>query len=150
MNIFAQMDKSYKMVEVGNRPLEVILSNPCQNNPSVFTRNRLFLCSDLRCYESLNIVKFIFSRQKVSFNPTTELGSSETQFKVPNQLFYLYIQFPHIMKQKLAMREKAADKEQKIQMYLLRQQLTIRQKVKIHNLEQVREGQWVMQASRCA
>lgn len=45
------------------------------------------------------------------------------------------------MKQKLAMREKAADKEQKIQMYLLRQQLTIRQKVKIHNLEQVREGQ---------
>lgn len=45
------------------------------------------------------------------------------------------------------MREKAADKEQKIQRYMLRCQLTTRQKVKTHNLEEGREGQRATWAS---
>lgn len=45
------------------------------------------------------------------------------------------------------MREKAADKEQKIQRYMLRSQLTTRQKVKTHNLEEGREGQRATWAS---
>lgn len=39
------------------------------------------------------------------------------------------------------MRENASDKEQKIQRYVLRYQLTTRQKVKTQNGEEYREGQ---------
>lgn len=80
--------------------IRVSLSNTLftigKNNSLVFKGNRFFLCSGLRCQESSCIVRFIFRRQKTLLNLSTELGSSETQFKVPNYLFYLYIHFLHI------------------------------------------------------
>lgn len=48
------------------------------------------------------------------------------------------------------MREKAADKEQKIQRYMLRYRLTTRQKVETHKLEEGRERQRATWASGCA
>lgn len=48
------------------------------------------------------------------------------------------------------MREKAADKEQKIQRYMLRYRLTTRQKAETHKLEEGRERQRAAWASGCA